>query len=76
MVLLVIYFVVTSNFSRSLIFVLLLFWSIDELENLIYIKNNENRFDQYSKKTAMAAILKIYFELILLNRKTNWLETW
>ena len=24
----------------------------------------------------MAAILKIYFELLLVNRKANWLETW
>ena len=29
-----------------------------------------------SKMAATIAILKIYFELLLLNGKVNWLETW
>ena len=32
--------------------------------------------DQPGQKYKMAAILKIYFEVILLNRKASWLETW
>ena len=36
------------------------------------IKNSQNCADWKSK---MAAILKIYFLLLLLNRKANWLQT-
>ena len=29
-----------------------------------------------SQMVLVAAILKMYFELFFLNRKTNWFETW
>ena len=32
--------------------------------------------NQKCKMAAMLAVLKIYFSLLLLNRKLNWLETW
>ena len=43
---------------------------------LLLIKNSLNRSDGKSKMVAKAAILKVYFSILLRNRKANWLETW
>ena len=37
-------------------------------------KKSKNHSDSKSKMVAMEAILKIYFLLLLLNQKTNWLK--
>ena len=42
----------------------------------LYIKNSKNHADLKTRMDAMAAILKIYFSLLLLNRKASWLQTW
>ena len=63
--------------------ILKLFWAgrpIDSKHGRKYqgdlqIKNSENLSDLKSKTATMAAILKIYFELLLLNQKDNWIET-
>ena len=41
----------------------------------MYIKVAKIVHDRKSKMAATAAILKIYFKLLLLNGKVNWLET-
>ena len=41
----------------------------------LYIKNSSNRANWKSKMASMTAILKIYFSLLLLKLKVNWLET-
>ena len=37
-------------------------------------KKKKNKLKSSGSKSKMAAILKIYFELLFLNQKANWLE--
>ena len=61
---------------------MIILWTFYVLTNLRrgHVKSSWGHYKEERKEerkmASTAAILKIYFELLLLNRNANWLETW